>query len=213
MIPAWTVSMAAIEGRLSDALRHVALALDGPGMLIVALIDSSFFTLPELNDFLIVLLSIGKPPERVLYYVLMTTAGSVAGSLALYYAGRKGGNPVLRRRFKPESVDRVESLFQKYGSAAVIIPCLLPPPCPFKLFVLTAGVFRFSPAAFAVSVAIGRIVRYSLWGILSYLYGDHVRDFMQQNLNGIGLILLVLVVLSVGIILAVLFRRGRRPAG
>jgi membrane protein YqaA with SNARE-associated domain len=203
--------MAAMEGRISDVMRHIALALDGPGMFIVALVDSSFFTLPELNDFLIVLLSVGKPLDRVVYYVLMTTAGSVAGSLALYYAGRKGGNPLLRRRFSAASVDRVEVMFRRYGAAAVIIPCLLPPPCPFKLFVLTAGVFRFSPAEFAVSVAIGRILRYSLWGGLSYLYGDHVRDFMQQNLNEIGLGFLVLAALTVAVVVALRIRRGRDP--
>ena len=120
---------------------------------------------------------------------------------------------MLRRRFSAASVDRVEALFRRYGPAAVIIPCLLPPPCPFKLFVLTAGVFRFSPPAFAVSVAVGRIVRYSLWGVLSYLYGDHVRDFMQPNLNEIGLVLLALGLLFVGIVLAVRFRRRKDSAG
>jgi membrane protein DedA with SNARE-associated domain len=204
--------MAAMEGRLSAAMRHIATVLDGPGMFVVALVDSSFFTLPELNDFLIVLLSIDKPLDRVAYYVLMTAAGSVIGSLALYYAGRKGGNPVLRRRFSAESVDKVESLFRRYGPAAVIIPCLLPPPCPFKLFVLTAGVLRYSSPAFVISVAVGRIVRYSLWGVLSYLYGDHVRDFMQQKLNEVGLVLLAVAVVAVTVAVAFRLRRRRHPA-
>ncbi len=177
---------------MTDKLMSLALALDGPGMLIVALIDSSFLSLPEVNDFLIVLLSMGNTWQRALYYVLMTTIGSIAGCLMLYSAGRRGGSPLLRRRFSERNIARAENLFARYGMMAVLVPSILPPPCPFKIFVLSAGVFRMNVLAFAASVGIGRSFRYTLWSFLALLFGAQLRDFMDQNLRLVGASIFVL---------------------
>jgi membrane protein DedA with SNARE-associated domain len=202
-LPDWLV-------RVASAIRDFAFSLQGPGLFLVALADSSFLTIPEGNDLLIVVLSTGNSWERMAYYVGMTTMGSLAGCLLLYLVGRRGGSPLLRRRFSQAYIAKVDRLFDRYGVWAIAVPCLLPPPCPFKIFVLSAGVFRLSVLRFLTAVAIGRTVRYSMWGILAVLYGNSVKVFMQQHLTTIGIILFGLFLLCCGVGLAFVIYRGRR---
>lgn len=188
---------------------QVISALDGPGMLLVALLDSSFLSIPEGNDLLIVVLSINKPWQRVGYYVLMTTMGSVIGCLLLYMVGRKGGSPILQRRFSAKNIERAERLYKRFGALTVFVPSILPPPCPFKVFVLSAGVFHLGLPLFLLTVTAGRTIRYSMWGVLSLIYGNALRVFMIENLWPLGLILLALLLL----LLVTLFIRAlRHPA-
>ena len=83
----------------------------------------------------------------MLWYVAMTVAGSVAGCLALHYLGRKGGEALVRKRFTGEKVERAMAALQRHGVMAVLVPSLLPPPAPFKIFVLLAGVAGISAGA------------------------------------------------------------------
>lgn len=175
--------------RLGQSAMGLISSLGGPGVMFLAIGDSSFLSMPEGNDLLIVVLSTGRSWGHMAYYVGMTILGSVIGCLLLYSVGRKGGSPMLRRRFSQQSIHRAERLFERYGIFTVIIPCILPPPTPFKIFVLSAGVFRLKPMEFLTAVVIGRTIRYSMWGILAVLYGNSVKLYMQQNLNVIGMIL------------------------
>jgi len=170
-------------------------SIGGLGVMILAIGDSSFLSVPEGNDLLIVVLSTGKSWGNMAYWVGMTTLGSVIGCLLLYSVGRKGGNPLLRRKFSSEKIERAERLFKKYGLLTVLIPSVLPPPLPFKIFVLSAGVFRLRVLEFVTAVVIGRTIRYSMWGILAVLYGNSVKLYMQENLNTVG------TILSVGFVL------------
>ena len=102
----------------------------------------------------------------------------------------------MRRRFSERKIQRAENLFKKFGVLTIIIPSIIPPPMPFKIFVLSAGVFRVRRAEFLTAVIIGRSIRYSMWGILAVLYGSAVRLYMQQNLRQIGMILVGLFVLA-----------------
>jgi membrane protein DedA with SNARE-associated domain len=196
--------------KLGTAIHNFAFNLQGPGLFLVALADSSFLTIPEGNDLLIVVLSTGNTWERMAYYVGMTLLGSLAGCILLYLVGRRGGSPLLRRKFSEANIARVERLFDRYGLLTIAVPCLLPPPCPFKIFVLSAGVFRFSLTRFLTAVAIGRSIRYSMWGILAVLYGNSVKVFMQENLATIGIILFGLFLLSCLLVVAFVIYRGRK---
>jgi membrane protein DedA with SNARE-associated domain len=161
------------------------------GVVLLAIADSSFFSAPEANDLLIVILSAGKSWSNMAFFVGLTVMGSVLGCFILYTVGRKGGNPILRSKFSQAKIERAEKLFDRYGVLAVIIPSILPPPVPFKIFVLGAGVFRLNMWAFLISVVIGRTIRYSVWGILAVLYGNAVKQYMQQNLNMMGTIIFI----------------------
>jgi membrane protein DedA with SNARE-associated domain len=171
--------------------------LSGPGVMLLAIGDSSFLSLLEGNDLLIVVLSTGKSWGHMAYFVGMTVIGSVIGCLILYSIGRKGGNPMLRRKFSLQSIDRAERLFERYGILTILISSILPPPMPLKIFVLSAGAFRLKTIEFVTGVLIGRTIRYSIWGILAVLYGNSVKLYMQKNLHVIGMILVGVIMLAI----------------
>jgi len=210
VMPPLLISFVTWLAKMGELMRAVATMLDGPGMMLVAVADSSFLSIPEGNDFLIVILSTGKTWSRMAYYVGMTTAGSIVGCTLLYLVGRRGGSPLLRRRFSARSVKRAERLFEKYGLLTVVVPSILPPPCPFKIFVLSAGVFRLSVSEFLTAVAIGRTIRYAMWGILAVLYGNAVKIYMQRNLPTIGAGLSAIFLLTLAAILVFYIRRTRQ---
>ena len=172
-------------------------SLGGPGLFVIAFLDSSFLSFPEVCDALIVLLTV-KNKERMLYYALVTTLGSLAGCFALYSVGRKGGEAFIRRRFHARHVDRAMEIFRRYGILAIVVPSLLPPPMPFKIFVLAAGVARVRTVDFLVAVLIGRSLRYFGEGFLALWYGDEASRFLQDNAHAVGLVL-GLVTLVAGI--------------
>jgi membrane protein DedA with SNARE-associated domain len=176
-------------------------------VMCLAIADSSFLSLPEGNDLLIVVLSAGKSWGTMAYFVAMTVIGSVIGCMLLYYLGRKGGSPMLQRRFSKQSIDRAEKLFERFGILTILIPSILPPPLPFKIFVLSAGVFRLKVPEFLIAVVIGRTLRYTMWGILAVLYGNAVKQFMQENLNLTGIILLISFIIVVAVSLFFYLRR------
>jgi membrane protein DedA with SNARE-associated domain len=185
--------------RLGSAASSFVMNLGGLGVMCLAIGDSSFLSLPEGNDLLIVLLSTGKSWGNMAYFVGMTIMGSVLGCLILYSVGRRGGSPLLRRKFSQENIERAEKLFEKYGILTVVIPSILPPPMPFKIFVLGAGVFRLRTMEFLIAVLIGRTIRYSMWGILAVVYGNSVKIFMKQNLQLVGMVLFFCFALAFGI--------------
>lgn len=181
-----------------DWVRGIALALGGPGLFIIALLDSSFLSFPELVDVLIVVMSIERP-ELMIYYVAMSTLGSVAGCFALFMVARKGGEAFLRKRFSPRHVDRAIAMFQKYGLVAVAVPAVLPPPVPFKLFVLAAGVAGVRPFEFIVAVGFGRGLRYLGEGLLAVWYGEAALAFLHDHATSVTIALaMAMLVFGVG---------------
>jgi membrane protein DedA with SNARE-associated domain len=201
---------------LGSSVRDFSSGYGGLAVLLLAIGDSSFISVPEGNDLLIVILSTGKSWGNMVYFVSMTVVGSVIGCFLLYSVGRKGGRGILKKKFSIKKIERVESIYNKYGIMAVLIPSILPPPLPFKIFVLSAGVFGLPPSRFLSAVAIGRSIRYSMWGILAVIYGNSVKLFLQSNLNLIGTVTAIAVILII-ISAVVLYRlkknRQRRNAG
>jgi membrane protein YqaA with SNARE-associated domain len=186
-------------------LRNSLLPYGGFGLMVLAMCDSSFFSLPEINDVLLMTFAINEP-HNMLKYAALTTLGSVIGCALLYSVGRKGGERFLRRTFADERLAKVQSWYQRHGILAVIVPSLLPPPTPFKIFVLSAGTFGISWPKFLTAVVIGRSIRYFSEGILAVMYGPAAIQFVQRNYGKLGLAVAALIVLSV----AVFFSFGRR---
>jgi membrane protein YqaA with SNARE-associated domain len=164
------------------------MGIGGPGLFVVAFLDSSLLSLPEINDLLIVWM-VTKHPSRMLYYASMSTLGSVAGCLVLYYIARKGGEAVLRNRFHERHVDRAMSLVRRYGGFALLVPSLLPPPAPFKIFVLMAGVAAVPIQTFVAAIVVGRGTRYFGEGLLAVWWGQLALDYVRDNGRTVALIL------------------------
>ena len=194
---------------LGNTSKAFIMSFGGLGVLL-AMGDSSFISAPEANDILIVILSAGASWSHMIYFVSMTIIGSVVGSMILFSLGRKGGNPILRRKFSQQSVERAERLFKRYGILTVSISSILPPPTPLKIFVLSAGVFRMNSWTFLVAIVVGRTVRYSLWGVLAVLYGEAIKRYVQENLNTVGVILFAGFILSLAITYGLYLNRFKK---
>src|SRR5262245_25703731 len=190
---------------VSTWLRLTLSPYGGIGIMVLAIFDSSFLSLPEVNDLLLMTLAIDEPASMV-KYAFFTMIGSVIGCALLYAVGRKGGEKFLRKSFASERLAKVQRWYQRHGILAVIIPSLLPPPTPFKVFVLSAGTFGISWPKFLTAVVIGRGIRYFSEGILAVMYGPAAIQFVHRNYGKIGLALAILIVVGA----VVFFSFGRR---
>ncbi len=184
-------------GRFVGRIQALALAFGAPGLFVVALLDSSFLSLPEIADLLVIWMVV-QHKERLILYAFSAMLGSLAGCLALYYVGLKGGEALVRSRFHSGTVDRTLAAFRRHGVMAVLIPSLLPPPAPFKIFVLLAGIAEIKVVHFAVAITIGRGVRYFVEGLLAVWYGDRAIVFIHDNSVTMSLVAVGLLVAGLG---------------
>ena len=177
----------------------VAEALGGPGLFFLSFLDSSFLSFPEVVDVLMVGL-VARYPERMLWYAVLPTLGSVSGCYALYAFARRGGEAFVRRRLHERHVDRAFAIFRKYGMLAIAIPSIMPPPVPFKIFVLAAGAAGMRKRDFLIAVSVGRGLRFFGEAILAAWYGPvaltRIEAFVQQHKWGVILALLMLMVIG-----------------
>ena len=178
----------AIGEWLETYVISVPLYIAAPAMVLIGALDSSLLSLPEINDYLVVGRCI-KYPTAVFYFPLFAAAGSVLGCWLLYTIMRRGGQAVLRKRFKRESIERVERAYARFGFLAIAVPAILPPPLPFKIFVATAGTLEYPRWKFLLTVMLARSFRYYVEGILAVFYGRRVLTFMKDN----GLVVLSIV--------------------
>ncbi len=151
--------------------------LGPPGLFVVAFLDSSFLSLPEINDLLVVTGAASRPTLLWLY-AAMTTGGSLLGCSVLWELGRRGGEAFLERRFGRQRVERTRGAFKRWDILALAIPAVLPPPMPFKIFVLSAGVFGIPFRRFLMTLLVARGFRYAFWGLMGAVYRDEARQLL-----------------------------------
>jgi membrane protein YqaA with SNARE-associated domain len=174
-------------GNIVRGVQTLALALGAPGLFLVAFLDSSILSLPEIADLLVVYM-VTHHRHRAALYAASATAGSLAGCLLLYYIGRKGGHALVQKRFSSDAVERALAAFQRHGIMAVLIPSILPPPAPFKIFVLLAGLADITPRQFTIAVIIGRGARYIVLTFLALRYGERTMAFLRFNGTTVSLV-------------------------
>ena len=174
-------------------LRAIAIALGAPGLFLIAFLDASFLSLPEIADLLVIFM-VTRHKSRMVLYVICATLGSLGGCLVMYYIGRKGGDALLRKRFKSGIVDRTLATFQRYGIMAVLIPSILPPPAPFKIFVLIAGVAGIEVTRFSAAIVVGRGLRYLALGVLALEYGDRAMAYLAEHGGRVSLVVVGVLV-------------------
>lgn len=201
--------LSSIGSWLEHYIISVPLYIAAPAMVLIGALDSSLLSLPEINDYLVVGRCY-KYPSAVFYFPLFAAAGSVLGCWLLYSIMRRGGQAVLRRRFKKESIERVERAYERFGVLAIAIPAILPPPLPFKIFIATAGTLEYPRWKFLLTVMIARSFRYYVEGILAVYFGRRVLLFMKEN----GLTVLVIVASAVvfGLLVYLLIHRRRNQS-
>jgi membrane protein YqaA with SNARE-associated domain len=195
--------------RLKEAITLFAQSLGLPGLALITFLDSSFLTFPEVPDiWLMGLVATNK--SEWLWYAAVTTGSSIAGCYVLYELARRGGETFLRRRLHERHIERGLAAFRKYGLLTVVVPSILPPPMPFKPFVLLAGMAKVRPPVFLLALVIGRGFRYGMEAILAYRYGEAAIDYVNRHLASVS-IALAATVAVIGLAF-IIWKRTRRDA-
>ena len=186
-----------------QSLGEWLIAFGALGLFAISLLDSAFVPLPSGPDLIMILLSVESPALMPLY-ALAATAGSTIGCTLLYLVARRAGATALRR-VSAQRRERIENLLGRYDMLAVMVPALLPPPFPFKPFILGAGVFKLNVKRFVAAIFIGRCARYLIEGWLAIRFGKEATAIIQRH----GLKVLIAVVAVFVVSLAFKFYRLR----
>ncbi|MHC1565288.1 MAG: YqaA family protein [Candidatus Syntropharchaeales archaeon] len=162
------------------------------GLFLLAFIESSFFPVPP--DMLLIGLALLAPADAILYGVI-ATVGSVMGGIFGYWIGFKVGEPVLERFVKKEHIENVHDYFNRYEAWAVGIAGLTP--IPYKVFTIAAGIFYLNPGRFIIASLIGRGLRFMTEGVVLYLYGEQIVDFLKLYFGWITILVTIIAILIV----------------
>jgi membrane protein YqaA with SNARE-associated domain len=179
--------------KLPGWLAHLVGTLGGLGLFVVAFLDSSVLSFPIVTDLLVIEESI-QNPARMPYYAAMATIGSLAGCIWLYLLAKKGGEVFFHSKAGKHAV-RARRWVDANAFLSVFVPAILPPPLPFKVFILAEGVFQVPLRTFVLALLLGRGLRYFGEGILAVRYGDSATVFLLAHGRSAALI-------AVGVILA-----------
>jgi membrane protein YqaA with SNARE-associated domain len=156
--------------------------LGGIGLFLLGILDSSFLFLPFGNDLLLIALVIsGRSSYMWIYYVIMSSLGSVVGALLVDVIMRKMGEEGLERFVKPDKVKRIKSKVEKRAGWAVFIATILPPPFPFTAVVLTASALQCSRKKIILSVFFGRLVRFTAESLLAIYLGRRILEYLNSD--------------------------------
>ena len=192
--------------KLQHWIAAILPTLGAGGIFLAAFLDSSLISLPLVNDILLVELSV-LHPGRMPLYAATATVGSLAGCLVLFFLARKGGEVYFARHAGGRAA-RIRGWVEKNSFLAVAVPAILPPPMPFKLFVLGAGGFQVGLRPFSLALIAGRGFRYFALGFLAVKYGEQAQRAMLENKFLFALAALAFVVISY-LVTRMAFKSGR----
>ncbi len=174
-----------------DKFGNYFMAFGAPGLFVLCLLDSTFVPLPSFADLLLIGLSMTNP-HWMPVYVFLAVLGSTIGCVILYFISRRAGGRALRK-FSPAKQKRVKDLIDRYDVLSVLVASLMPPPFPFKLFVISAGVFRFNLIRFTIAIFAGRLFRFLLEGYLAVRYGMQAKEVLAREYPWIALGVVIVI--------------------
>jgi membrane protein YqaA with SNARE-associated domain len=159
---------------------HVLAPLGPWGVLAMAAVDGSLIGMPIDA---VVAGYVYYHRSTFLFYVLMASAGSALGSLVVYGIGYFGGEAVLRKRIPEARFSQIHASFERHQFWALMFPAMLPPPTPFKLFVLAAAGFEMRLSHFLAAIFAGRFVRFFVLSVLTIKFGPQFVEFAGSMLH------------------------------
>ncbi|MDE1160532.1 MAG: VTT domain-containing protein [Acidobacteriaceae bacterium] len=168
------------------------------GVGALSLIDSALIPIPVSMDGVLIGY-VATDHSRFLAYSLIAAGAAALGSLVPYYIGRAGGELVLLKRINRERYERIRDRFEKQEFLAIMIPAMLPPPTPMKLFEFAAGVFEMKPLTYILAIFVGKMIQFLVCSLLTIWFGPTLahslrtafHEHMAVSLTVVGLILLV----------------------
>ena len=172
-------------GKFFKAIQASLIAWGTFGLFLIALLDAAFIPVPGGPDVVVLALS-HHSHSWMPFYVLVAVVGSTLGSLILYSIALRGGEKVLQK-FTPSQRERAIRMVNEYDFWALLVSAILPPPFPFKVFVLSAGAFRMKLWRFILALVLGRGFRFTLEGVLAVVYGEAAIDVLKVHYPKIGL--------------------------
>jgi membrane protein YqaA with SNARE-associated domain len=180
------------------------------GVLIVAIIDSSSIPLPL--DAMVVEYVV-RDHAKFLVYCFLAGVGAAIGSLLPYYLGRAGGELLLLKRINRARYEQLRDRFEKQEFLAIMIPALMPPPFPVKIFEIAAGVFEMKPLWFFFAILLGKFVRFVIVALIIMIYGPAIFHTMIGAAHRYQNLMLIVVGVLVVLLLVYVMRKvfdGRR---
>ena len=186
-----------------------ASGLGAPGLFLISFLDSSVLTFPIINDLLLIELSM-EHPARMPLYAFMASLGSVLGCVVLYFIARKGGEAIFHQKAGKHG-HAIRHWVERNGFLGMLIAALLPPPTPFKFFVLAAGVFEVPLFSYISAITIARLFRYFGIGYLAIRYGAGAMPYLVHH--KLRVTVFVIAVVTVSYVLSRLLLKRRTPSG
>jgi membrane protein YqaA with SNARE-associated domain len=141
----------------------------------------------------------------VVFYCISSAIGSALGSLVPYWIGRAGGELLLLKRIDHHRLEQLRDKFESQEFFFMMVPCLLPPGTPFKLFVLCSGVFEMRVPLFMLAIFSGRLLRCGILAFLTIRFGADVLSVFKDHLAAVG----VFAVLAVALYFAIRYFRRK----
>jgi len=164
------------------------------GVCALAIVDSSSIPMP-IDAIVIGYVAADRP--RFVLYAFMAALGSAIGSLVPYYLGRAGGELFLLKRINRKRYESLRDRFERQEFLAIMVPAMMPPPMPVKLFEFAAGVFEMKPAWFFTAIFTGKFLRFILWAAITVFYGPAIVHTVVHTFHRhLGIVLSVLGVLA-----------------
>ena len=184
--------------------------LGGPwAVFVIATVDAALFGIP-LDP--VVAYYVHTDPRRALLYAFMGATGSALGSLVPYTIGYKGGEAFLVKRIGQRKFRCIHGLSEKYGDLALIVPAIMPPGTPFKLFVFSAGIAEMNFLHFLLAIFTGRLARFVLLSCLTIKFGPEIAAITQTLVKTHPLLTLGIVAAVILSVLAIVkWRSSHQP--
>jgi len=148
-----------------------------------AFLESTISPIPP--DPLLIPMSVIQP-SLAIWFGVIATVSSVLGAIVGYWLGGRFGRPLLHRFVSPERVKSAESMFDKYGTWAILIAAVTP--VPYKVFTILAGILRLDMKRFILASLIGRGARFLSLGLLLFLFGEDIQGFITDNFQKLSLL-------------------------
>ncbi|MGO8792711.1 MAG: YqaA family protein [Terriglobia bacterium] len=177
---------------LGAKLGAVLVLYGGWGLFVMSFLDSSLIPFPVVNDLALIVMASRRPAWWPLY-ALASTLGSVGGAYLLYGIAR-GGGKFFWRKTTPHAVTHAQGWLKRNDFVAILVASILPPPAPYKVFVLTAGVLRVNALNFGLALLVGRGLRFGAEAWLGARYGLRAEDYLRHNLGWASLVAVVVII-------------------
>ena len=124
--------------------------------------------------------------NQAIFFGVICTLFSVLGAVFGYGLGKWFGKPLLSKMISESLVEKTEGFFNRYGVWAILIAAFTP--IPYKVFAILSGVLQLDMKKFLIASLIGRGGRFITLGVLIAMFGDDVRDFLENQFKTITIL-------------------------